>query len=468
MEKRVLGLSGIEINLLKKIFHRLFPEFLCLVFFLNVQSISAEGYRIQVKIDGIQDTKCYLGYYYGNSESIIDSAGVGENNYFLFQGDKPLPKGIYFVYSPSFFFEILVVDQTFSVETRSPNFVNTMKTHGSEENEVYNQLQRFTFQQQNLISSLTLSLAKVDSGKTLVVELKKIEEAARIFRKNLAKEHAGTFVSKVVQAMVEPKIPDNLDTRSQYIYLKEHFFDNIDFSEPALLRTPIVVPKYQEYLEQLTFQDPDSVIKSIDHLMHDLDEFPDFFRFTVTFLLEKYREANSRVFLHVAQNYVLNRDSSWMNEKQLKSVKEKVDYLTPKNRVGDLATDIPLVDPYFNKINLYSIPAEYTIIYFYDPDCNHCKVQTPILFDTYLKFRNKGIEVLAVCVTTDVQRWKEFIENDNWDWINGADPYFNSNFRSDYQVLTTPLLYVLDKNKEILASNLTVDDLEKFLKSLNF
>jgi len=179
-------------------------------------------------------------------------------------------------------------------------------------------------------------------------------------------------------------------------------------------------------------------------------------------------DSNPKVFLHVAQSYVLNRDTGWMDKKQLASVQQKVDLLRPKNRVGDLAPDISLIDPYFAQISLYSIPAKYLVLYFYDPDCSHCKVQTPILFDIYLKYRNKGLEVLAVCVTTDVQRWREFIEQDNWNWVNGSDPYFTSDFRNDYKVLTTPMLYVLDSSRKILATNLGVADLPEFLKTLDF
>ncbi len=438
------------------------------MFWVVVQSISAQGHRIQVKVDGIKDSKCYLGYYYGNSEFMLDSTEIGEEGYFIFQSESPLPKGIYFVHSPNFFFEILVADQKFSVDTRSPNFVNAMITHGSEENRVYNQLQRFGVQQQNLISSLPLSLAEVDSGNALVRELKKIEEASRDFQKELAQKHSGTYVSKIILAMMEPEVPDNLEGPAQYLFLKEHFFDNLDFSEPALLRTPVVGQRLEAYLDELTYQVVDSVIQSIDFIMGKVKGYPQYYRFTVSFLARKYEKVNSQIFLHVAQNHILGGDNSWMSPEFIRSVKRKVDLLTPKNEVGDLAPNFSLIDPTFNQITLFSIPASYIILYFYDPDCGHCKTAGPILFDVYQKYRKKGLEVVGICITTDVNQWVEYIEENEWDWINGADPYYQSGFREDYKVLTAPMIYVLDKNKEIIASNVQATDLESFLKTLNF
>ncbi|MBR6903347.1 MAG: thioredoxin family protein, partial [Bacteroidales bacterium] len=66
------------------------------------------------------------------------------------------------------------------------------------------------------------------------------------------------------------------------------------------------------------------------------------------------------------------------------------------------------------------IQTKYTILWFWDPDCDHCQEQTPILHDLYQQRADElNFEVFAVEVNDDYPRWKAFSEmNDLGDWIN--------------------------------------------------
>ena len=62
-----------------------------------------------------------------------------------------------------------------------------------------------------------------------------------------------------------------------------------------------------------------------------------------------------------------------------------------------------------------------------------------------------------------MEKWKKFIaEQDMFDFINVFDPYQNTNFRTNYDIYSTPVVYVLDKERKIIAKRLppeTVVDL---------
>ena len=53
----------------------------------------------------------------------------------------------------------------------------------------------------------------------------------------------------------------------------------------------------------------------------------------------------------------------------------------------------------------------------------------------------------------------------NQEWTNVWDPGYTSNFRRLYDVTSTPIIYILDKNKKIIAKRLDVDSSLKFLKA---
>ena len=65
------------------------------------------------------------------------------------------------------------------------------------------------------------------------------------------------------------------------------------------------------------------------------------------------------------------------------------------------------------------------------------------------------------------KEWIEFINEHNLDWINGSDGGdFRSNFRTLYDVFSTPQTYLLDEEKKIISKKMSIESLEKILEHL--
>ena len=105
---------------------------------------------------------------------------------------------------------------------------------------------------------------------------------------------------------------------------------------------------------------------------------------------------------------------------------------------------------------------------FWEPNCSHCKKVIPQLYkDLYLPLKDKGIEVFAVCSQNKKEEWMKFVlENKLIDWTNVWDPALTSNFRINYDIYSTPVIYILDATKHIIAKRLDVDSNLKFLTHL--
>ena len=118
--------------------------------------------------------------------------------------------------------------------------------------------------------------------------------------------------------------------------------------------------------------------------------------------------------------------------------------------------------------SLHLSQADYTIIVFYEYDCGHCKKEVPELYnDVYMKFLDYNIEVYAVCMNDNREKWKEFVENNGLEgWHHLWDPNNQSLYRYKYNVKTTPTVYLLDKNKKIVAKRLDNANLSKLLSVL--
>jgi thiol-disulfide isomerase/thioredoxin len=192
------------------------------------------------------------------------------------------------------------------------------------------------------------------------------------------------------------------------------------------------------------------------------------FQYALVTLVNKY--ANSKVmgddavYVHLVKNYYEAGFASWIDEEQLAKMKERRVALEPL-LIGKISPNLSLRDTTINRFyTLHDITTDYTILYIWDPECGHCKKVTPKLGEFYKKHKNESLSVYAITTSNieEIDVWKNFIKKHNLDWINVSDLYYQTNFRTIYDVTSTPQVFVLDKNKKIIAKRIAVEQLEGF------
>ena len=67
--------------------------------------------------------------------------------------------------------------------------------------------------------------------------------------------------------------------------------------------------------------------------------------------------------------------------------------------------------------------------------------------------KERGVEVFSVCTTSDRQEWEKYIVENRLTWINGWDPQRATNYGYYYNVQSTPMIYILDRDKKSLQRN---------------
>ena len=107
------------------------------------------------------------------------------------------------------------------------------------------------------------------------------------------------------------------------------------------------------------------------------------------------------------------------------------------------------------KVSLHNLDSPYKILFIWAPDCGHCKKSMPKMIEFYDSYKDKGVELYAICHQNykSTPECAEFIKNrpEMLQWINVTDPYFRSRYQSIYNVKSTPQIYVLDdKNLSLI------------------
>lgn len=444
-------------------------------------AVKEEGHHITIQIKHMKDTVAYLGYHFGDQKFVTDTARVEADGTMHFSGQDQLSDGIFFVYSSSVYFELIANDQTFTIVTDTADFIRHMQVTGSRENEIFNRFQRFMADKQAESKILTDQIQALDPQQNeaqvtaLREQILEIRDEIEAFQLKLSEENKGTFTSRLLMAMQKPKLEEqgseheSVDKNQQFNYYKEHYFDHFDLSDPGLLRTPLYQPKLDEYLENLTYKHPDSIKASCDYLLSMAEPNKETFRYVLVKLTNKYETSKimgmEEIFVYLAESYYLQGKAYWADDDLIEKFNSRVQELKP-NLIGNIAPEIVLVDSMMKPVTLSSLNNRFIILYFFDPDCGHCKKTTPVLSRLYNDIKSMDVEVFAACTVADVDKWKNYIRTHKLNWINGIDPYYRSNFRADYDIKSTPMIYILNKDKEIIAKRLGVEQIKDFIERI--
>jgi len=173
------------------------------------------------------------------------------------------------------------------------------------------------------------------------------------------------------------------------------------------------------------------------------------------------------IFVHMVETYYMTNQAYWINPTVLENLSKKAMKLK-RILIGKTAPNMIMLDTNMRPVSMYAIDAKYTILYFWDPDCGHCKTESPKLKKFYDDFKQKfNLEVFGVCSDTSMAEMKQYILKNNLNWINVNGPRcLTPNYHDEYDVSSTPVLFLLDDKKTILAKRLTTDQLEKFIERL--
>jgi thiol-disulfide isomerase/thioredoxin len=455
---------------------------------LTMALFAQNGYQISVTLKPFKNQYIYLGYYNGKQMPIIDSVKLDANSQGVFKGPKKLGGGIYLVGYPdrSNKFEMLVGnEQKFSV-TADTAHIDKISFVGSAENASFRAYQVFMQDHGRLLDELHRQRSGRSEKDSLRItaQIDSISKKIQAYRVSIISKEPNSLLTTLLKAMKEPEVPNNPEAQKRdslyaWRYFKTHYWDGINLWDDRLTRTPFFESRVEKYFEQLVYPSPDSVIKEIDWMMgfasasEEMQKFL-LLKFVNRYLNQKYMWEDA-VFVHLFEKYFAQRKYSWLTEQGRKIITDRA-YSLMANIMGSPAADIDLPDSTGKKKNLYGIEAPYTVVVIYDPTCGHCKETLPKMDSMYTaKWKKLGIKMFAMAKETDGKRsdWFDFMHKYGLkEWVN---VYYSKeaekarvsanvpSYSQLYDVQSFPTLYLLDKDKRIIAKKITERQLDEIL-----
>ena len=460
------------------------------VFLILFSASFAQGFKVTLQTPNYTNGLAYLTYYYGKNINIEDSAIISDKGVAVFEKNEKLLPGVYSIVFPgkNKLFDFLVdKEQEISIKADTSDLINKTTVTGSKENILFQQYQKFVATKgANLQAEINSYKASKTKSDSLLHEknYNNLNKELNDYRDKIITENPESMLAALLTSMKEPKVliakpVTREDSVNNYNYYKQHYWDGITFMDDRIIRTPFFLPKVEKYFREVLSPAPDSIIQESDYLLLRARTAPEMYKFLLNWLTDEYiypkYMGQDAVFVHLFERYHSKGVSSWLNEKQMTVISNRA-YMLMSNLIGEQAANLEMVDSSGKSMPLYNVSAPYTIVCFWDPTCSHCRQEVPEMDSMYhAKWQREGVSIYGVLTDTKEQsKWKEFMNKYNLQsWINVYQTDQQKKIEEDakkpsykqlYDVTQTPTLYLLDKDKRIIAKKLTWQQMDDVLQ----
>ena len=210
-----------------------------------------------------------------------------------------------------------------------------------------------------------------------------------------------------------------------------HFWDGIESFDGPTDENPVLAAQLDFYFDKLVTPLPDSITMEISRLVEKTENNTNLRDFILWHLLEKYLHpeymAQDQVFVWLYDQCFSQLEIKDLNEVNLALIREKAGRLR-RLALFNVAPNIQLND----STDLQSVVSDYTVLFFYDHSCEVCQQEMHDL-DSVCAERP---EITAIKIDMNDDR-------------EGLGEIYDA-----YDIETTPLIYILDKDKRILAKKI--------------
>lgn len=210
-----------------------------------------------------------------------------------------------------------------------------------------------------------------------------------------------------------------------------HFWDGIEAFDGPTDENPVLAAQLDFYFDKMVAPLPDSITNEIARLVEKTSFNTDLRDFILWHLLEKYRHpeymSQDQVFVWLYDHYFSKMEIKDLNAANLALIRDKAETFR-RLALFNLAPNFAIND----SVDLHSVESEYTVLFFYDHDCDVCHQEMQELDSVCIE--HPEITVLSIDMNTDDIR---------------VDALYDL-----YDIETTPLIYVLDRDKRIMAKKI--------------
>ncbi len=466
-----------NINTLKtKSYSKKTIALLCCLIVAGITSLHAQTpYSISFTSPSIADAKYYIGQHFRDQFIVVDSA-MAKNKALVFKGKRKIANGVYTLLDTSKkkIFDFMVDDsRTFTIAFDEKHSNTGMVVKGSKANtlmfEYMAKLDWANETSRGIVEKRKNPSTKAQADK----EMNELSETMKKYEKDYLTNNNGRLFTKLVKMSSRVDVPSEIPAGSadtnlanwQSWYFRSHYWDNVDLKDHTLIYTPQLFDKMNYYFfGVLYYQESDTITKYANMVLDRVVNDSAMLRYFLDFITPRYERSTKnigwdQVFVDLCKDYYLAGRCPWATKADLYSKSQTVQFLS-QSLIGAMGQELLMADTNQSPnpedwISSHALPQKYVMLWFWDPDCNHCKKQTAELIHLYDSLNaagNKIFEVYAVGYESDTRKWINYVEKHKLPFINVGGPNVNIDYQEAYNVHGAPTMILLNADRQIIMN----------------
>lgn len=433
-------------------------------------------FQIYIKVNNIKDSVAYFRSTIFDDKNFIPKDTIDlRKGSALIKNTKSVFGGIYYLYFPATKQKISFIVEnkdTIKISIEGADYLKSAMINSSK---------NILFLQYQLLEK---SLAHFDS--TYVKEQLAGKKFGQIQKALFFKIKTDSLTAFRSTALKQLKPSDVLYTHfdalnkldasvpnKKNIEARNNFIKQFDLNNPKLFFTPNIKPIIIEYFSFYPLQ-ADSITKGVDTIMSKVMCTNKAYSFVFDYIskLLKNREIqnNTEGYAYFIKKYVKEGKCAFLDPKQKEAFLQELEQLQTL-KIKDTAYNLILPDTTGTNqsLNVFAKNYNYTILIFFDPSCEHCKVELPKMDSTIALLESQllvKIGKYAVCnaPAASKQEWIRFINDYHLTKSYTHVQLGNDlTIRKTYDAFSNPLFYLLDRDAILLAKKISPSNLRKEL-----
>lgn len=440
-------------------------------FLLCLLGYSQNSFVLKGQINHFQrPATIYLLSVEGSTMDVIDSMKSIKGEV-LFSYDSIPVTGEYYVFWEEKYFINLVINNENKIEFTADNLENNLGVSilVSDENIVFYKLKKI----ENAIDSLS-ALGDDYYANGMNAQLSKIRNQLKLKIKALKAEiekaeaeHPGLFAIKIFKSSMPPDFElysaenPNHGFKSEYEFLKKHYFDNIDKYDSCLVNTRVIYDACSFYLRNFVDEKTTAGYKkAVDFMMSSFSWNNRQYDYLLNLLLNTFESAGfDDVYLHLFETYMtsVSCEGGIPGESERKA-------LSIKNmKKGSMAPDLVGFNSEGHEVSLNDFKGKIVVVMFWESACIHCREAIPHVIE--FMSSKKDIVLLSFSIDTDEIKWRNGVLEESLPEpsISDLKGYDGPN-AIRWNIWGTPSFFVIDEDGKIIAKPLTLSALMESIK----
>ena len=268
-----------------------------------------------------------------------------------------------------------------------------------------------------------------------------------------------------------PEVPDSIfDPLERADYVVLHYWDTLSPDDPRASDREFIDANFAQYAEQFLYASDSGAAYAVATLVAQTKGYPEQLKLLAEMANKYFNRRGAATYSE--RSYIIWAKELLDTDVLSDADRTRITFLlraASKNAPGTIASDFQFTDRNGTSTSLHALrPVPYTLLVFYDPDCETChEIIDKVRGDSKLmRPVDAGqVRVLLIDVADDRAAFRTDAAGYPQKWTVGYDDT-RIDDNDVYIFDTTPAIYLLDSKYKVILKDATIDQLIDYAKSL--